>query len=65
MAEELMRLVAKSPNATVEALLEGLTARTSITASRASMQRTLSRLGFSRKNSSAHPNATRRESSGA
>lgn len=65
VAEELKRLVAKTPDATVVELMEALTARTGVTTSRASMLRALHRLGFSHKKSpSSPPSAIRRKTSG-
>lgn len=65
VAQQLKRLVAKTPDATAVELMQELTARTGVVTSRASLQRALHRLGFSHKKSPlSPPSATRRKTSG-
>lgn len=61
MADELVKLVAEMPDATVAELTAALVERTRVSTSRSGVQRALGRLGFSRKKSpSSRLSATRR-----
>jgi len=61
VAEALCVIVVENPDATVAEMTEMLTARGIVETSRSSVQRALTRLGFSRKKSPSRPaSATRR-----
>ena len=66
VADRLKALVAETPDATVQELMEKLVDETGVETSLAAMKRAMHRLGFSRKKrSSLPPSGTRRRTSGA
>jgi transposase len=66
LADELKKLVAERPDATVPELTEEFTSRTGISTSRSSVLRALHRFGFTRKKSpSSRRSETDRTSGGA